>query len=149
MKQLDSALRHSTTVGAPSTSPLIEYSHSFRTTLLQASQRLHDALRTANNNAGKISILAKSSTSNIDNVQRYVARYQKTSSLLFDLIAAPLNRLSESSTENDRLVRQVIVAGFEGVTNLTRAIVDTSAASSQVKENRSNHTDDCMRQLKT
>ena len=148
MKQLDSAFRHSMTSGVPSTSPLIEYSQSFRTTLLQASQRLHDALRTANYNADKISILAKSSTSNVDNVQRYVARYQKTPNLLFDLIAAPLNRLSESSIENGRLARQV-VAGFEGVANLTRAIVDTVATSRQVKENRSNHTDDSMRQLET
>ena len=105
MKQLDSAFRHSLTVGTPSTSPLIEYSQSFRTTLFQASQRLHVALRTANNNADKISILAKSSIRNINNVQRYVARYSetKTPSLLFHFISVPLNKLNESSIEADAI----------------------------------------------
>ena len=147
MKQLDSAFRHPTTItGVPSTSPLIEYSHSFRTTLLQLSQRLSGVLRTANSNAGKISMLAKSSTSNIDNIQRYVARYYQNSSRLFDLISLPLNRLRKSSEENTDLAGQV-VAEFEGVANLTRAVVDTVVASRQVKENHSSNTFDSMSQL--
>ena len=148
MKQLDSAFRHPTKITSetPSTSPLIEYSHSFRTTLLQLSQWLSGALRTANSNADKMSMLAKSSTNNIDNIQRYVTRHHQNPSLLFDLISSPLKRLMESSTENANLASQA-VAGFQEVANLTRAVVDTVTDSKQTKPSDFNSTTARLLQL--
>ena len=138
LQQLDTAFRppteivndNQTIVFTPS--PLIEYPDSFRTTLLQMSQMLSNALRTANNDANKMSIRAESATSNINSVLRYLPRYQ-SSPRFADLVTSPLNRLNESSSENLQLASEGATE-FQNLAKLTDAVFDVVFNSIRVKK---------------
>lgn len=128
MGQLDSAL--SWPDGAPkmvdnvtfTSSPLIEYSQSFKTTILQIIHRLTQTLRTMNSNSDRMALQVVSVPSFINTVQRYLTHFQK-SSLFFDLISIPLNELKELSEKNVMSSNQTSYE-LEKIVNLTNALSD-------------------------
>ena len=118
MQQLDTAFRPSTAMAKEDvSSPLIEYPHSFRATLLQISQRLSDAFRKANTNVKEIG--ASIATMNTTVQRLNPSRSSHPASL-------SLSKLRNSTETNYQLANQV-VAEFKRVANLTKAVVDAVA----------------------
>ncbi len=149
MQQLDTAFRHTTELASKhfdesasvnSPSPvIIEYLQSFRTTLLQISQMLSNALRTAWLNADNMSILSKAVKNNIDSAQRYLPLYQNSSRNVDLVILSPLNKLMESSKEKIQLA-SLGAAEFQRVANLTKNVFDVVLISADAKMKQLNST---------
>ena len=140
MQQLDTAFRPSTAMAKEDvSSPLIEYPHSFRATLLQISQRLSDAFRKANTNVKEIG-------ASIATMNTTVQRFNPSRS---SYPAPPsLSKLRNSTETNYQLANQV-VAEFKRVANLTKAVVDAVAGMFEGKVRQASITLDKEEKLKT
>ena len=140
MQQLDTAFRPSTAMAKEDvSSPLIEYPHSFRATLLQISQRLSDAFRKANTNVKEIG--ASIATMNTTVQRLNPSRSSHPASL-------SLSKLRNSTETNYQLANQV-VADFKRVANLTKAVVDAVAGMFEGKVRQASITLDEEDKLKT
>ena len=141
MQQLDTAFRnYGGTIAEHNVSfPLIEYSDSFRATLLQISQRLSGAFRKANTNVKEIG--ASIATMNTTVQRLNPSRSSHPASL-------SLSKLRNSTETNYQLANQV-VADFKRVANLTKAVVDAVAGMFEGKVRQASITLDKEEKLKT
>ena len=141
MQQLDTAFRnYGGTIAEHNVSfPLIEYSDSFRATLLQISQRLSGAFRKANTNVKEIG--ASIATMNTTVQRLNPSRSSHPASL-------SLSKLRNSTETNYQLANQV-VADFKRVANLTKAVVDAVAGMFEGKVRQASITLDEEDKLKT
>ena len=141
MQQLDTAFRnYGGTIAEHNVSfPLIEYSDSFRATLLQISQRLSGAFRKANTNVKEIG-------ASIATMNTTVQRFNPSRSS--HPASSSLSKLRNSTETNYQLANQV-VADFKRVANLTKAVVDAVAGMFEGKVRQASITLDEEDKLKT
>lgn len=148
MQQLDSAFQLPETlvktqdVGMKNQSftpsPLIEYSKSFRTTLLQISQQLSRALRDNSIKANRMTLQISSAPDIIDTLKRFLAQPKK-SSMINNMISLKLNRLEELSQNNVLLSNQSYF-DLEAVANLIEAFTETVENIQMIKLEYVNNT---------
>ncbi|XP_046461571.1 uncharacterized protein LOC124207962 isoform X2 [Daphnia pulex] len=102
MQNLDSAFRG--TVRNPS--PVVQYTHSFRTTLLQISQKLNNAFLVSLTNADQIKMHSLFVPSKVKEVAGYLEKF-KNSSRIIEFIYLPLKNLKETSDQTLNLSSQI------------------------------------------
>lgn len=130
MTQLDTAFRGNSQRNPPPTS--IQYDQSFRTTLLQISQKLSAAFFLASTNSEKIESSLLDAPEKVKSAFNYLKKFKNSNRNAYFLLL-PLNSLKETTDKTFDLSSQ-IVSQFSGLVQLTDAVIETVNSSKTEKE---------------
>ena len=130
MTQLDTGFRGTSQRNQPSTS--IQYNQSFRTTLLQISQKLSNAFSLASRNSEKIVSSLLDAPEKVDEALGYLKKFKNSSRNAIFLVL-PLKSLKDSTDSNFDLSNQ-IVSQLSGLVQLTDEFIETVNSSKTEKE---------------
>jgi copper chaperone CopZ len=129
MTQLDTAFRGNS---QRNSSISIQYNQSFRTTILQISQKLSDAFFLASTNSEKIESILLDAPEKVGAALGYLKKF-KNSSRNANFFELSLKRLKENTDQTFNLSSQ-IVSQFSELVRLTYEVLETVNASKTEKE---------------
>ncbi|EFX85172.1 hypothetical protein DAPPUDRAFT_300342 [Daphnia pulex] len=128
MQNLDTAFRGT----VRNLSPVVQYTHSFRTTLLQISQKLNNFFLVSLTNADQIKMHSLFVPSKVKEVAGYLEKFENSSRII-EFIYLPLKNLKETSDQTLNLSSQ-IASEFGELVYLVNELTKFHTSSKSDKE---------------
>jgi hypothetical protein len=134
IQNLDTAFRGSLRIQ----SPIVQYPHSFRTTLLQISQKLNNAFLVSSTNADKIKMHSLFVPSKVKEAKGYLEK-STNSSRMAEFLHLPLKNLKETTDQTYNLSSQ-IANHFGELVQLVDEVIQSHNFSMSTKERQVRNT---------
>ena len=134
IQNLDTAFRGSLRIQ----SPIVQYPHSFRTTLLQISQKLNNAFLVSSTNADKIKMHSLFVPSKVKEATGYLEK-STNSSRMAEFLYLPLKNLKETTDQTFNLSSQT-ANHFGELVQLVDEVIQSHKFSMSTKEQQVRNT---------